>query len=45
MEHKVVSKQNLERDLIRVECSCGYYQQVRWMAFFESLWLKEHTKA
>ena len=42
MEHKVASKTAVDRTpIIRVECSCGYYQQKTVMNFFESLWLKD----
>lgn len=44
--HAVASKVNAAEGkgtLVIVTCTCGYRQTVRWMAFFPSLWLAEHT--
>jgi hypothetical protein len=41
MEHRVTSIEDKGWPLIRVTCSCGYWQQTRRLAFFESLWLTD----
>jgi len=41
MEHRVVSKESKGWPLIKVTCSCGWWQQTREQAYFESLWLTD----
>ena len=42
MEHKVISVEDLGWPLIKVSCSCGYWQQIRRLAYFERVWIEDH---